>query len=278
MSSAALVPWEKTLFHYEPSVPLAIAFIILFAITGAIQAVQTWKWKTHFMWTIAIGCLLESVGFAVRIKAKSIAQTEPRNNTMYSAQFTFIVIAPIFFAAGVYILLSRIVGLLGEHFSPINHRRIAQIFVGGDISAFTVQIIGSLMILIPKGNQAMLDAGLKVLIAGLAIQVVTIFVYILVALVVFSRARNIKGRWHLLMWCNILCSVLILFRNVFRVAEFWGGFDSRIATTEALVYALDAGLMFVLAVVFIIAHPAYMLKKDDAPEETKETAELDPKA
>ncbi|KAJ3301017.1 hypothetical protein HDU93_006978, partial [Gonapodya sp. JEL0774] len=102
------------------------------------------------------------------------------------------------------------VNLLGNHYSPINPRRIAQIFITCDVTAFVVQIIGSLMILIPKGNQNLLNLGLKILIAGLAIQVISIFVYLVFAISVYIKAKHIKGLWHRLMWSNIFCSVLIL--------------------------------------------------------------------
>ncbi|KXS12126.1 hypothetical protein M427DRAFT_35017, partial [Gonapodya prolifera JEL478] len=146
------------------------------------------------------------------------------------------VIAPVFFAASVYVLLSRIVTLLGTRHSPINPHLIARIFVGGDMTAFFVQIAGAVLILLPSST-AQADTGLKVLLAGLAIQVVTIFVYLVLAVVVFIR-------------------------NIYRVAEFWSGFDSSLSRVESTAYALDAGLILILAFLFNVVHPSYMLRQD----------------
>ncbi|KAJ3336095.1 hypothetical protein HDU93_003653, partial [Gonapodya sp. JEL0774] len=261
--AAPILPWEETVFRYEPSTPLAIVFLSLFAVVTVAHAIQLYRSRAWFMITFLLGCALEVLGFVFRIKAKEIAQEISRNTKLYSGQFACIVLAPIFFAAGVYILLSRMVNLLGTQYCPINPRRIAQIFITSDVLAFVVQIAGTLVLLSAEGNFDQFNVGLKILIAGLAVQVIAILVYMVLAIRVYIKAKHIKGLWHRLMWSNLFCSGLILIRNTFRVIEFWDGFESPIAKTEALVYTLDAGLMVVVAVAFLIVNPVTTLKKDN---------------
>ncbi|KXS16516.1 hypothetical protein M427DRAFT_154439 [Gonapodya prolifera JEL478] len=280
--AANTLPWEQTVFRYEPSTVLAVVFLSLFALASIAHAVQLYRRRQWFMTTILIGCLLEVLGFALRLKAKEIAQEISRNTKIYSGQFACIVIAPIFFAAGVYILLSRMVTFVGTQYCPLPPRRIAQIFITADILAFLVQIAGTFILLSAEQNYSQFDVGLKVLIAGLAVQVLAILFYLVLAIRVYVKAYHVKGPWHRLMWSNLVCSGFILIRNTFRVIELWEGFESPIAKTEALVYVLDAGMMWVVAVVFLGVDPADRLVKEgergsgdgESEGESAETAEL----
>lgn len=58
-------------------------------------------------------------------------------------QDLFILLAPILYAASIYMLLGRIITFLhGEHLSYVPVRLMTKIFVSGDILSFIIQAAG----------------------------------------------------------------------------------------------------------------------------------------
>ncbi|KXS19024.1 RTA1-domain-containing protein [Gonapodya prolifera JEL478] len=258
--------WTTTAFDYKPSTALAITFLALFAVSGTLHAAQAYVTKLRFMWIMAIGCAVEILGFGLRIAAKDDVRENPDDTVLFSFQFGLIVLAPIFFAAVVYTTLTHIIALVGDQYSPMKRTTIGVIFITADIFAFIVQFIGACLILIPDIGSELSNNGLKVMIVGLAIQVVGIMVFFTLAVIVYIRAWRVKGRWHVLMWNLLTSAILIAIRNAFRMAEYWDGFDNEISRNESLLYILDAGLMLLLVVLFHIIHPGITPRKEGSDE------------
>ncbi|KAJ3334671.1 hypothetical protein HDU93_007455 [Gonapodya sp. JEL0774] len=277
MSSSDNFDWSHTAFGYEPSTPLALVFLAFFAISGVVHSVQAFWFRSRVTVAIIIGCFIEVLGFGLRLTSKSAVRANPKDTLLFSIQFALIVLAPIFLAAAVYLLLSHIINLVGDQYSPMTRRAISNIFIAADTSAFLVQVIGACLILIPQPGSSISNVGLKVMIFGLAIQVVGIFAFSGVAVAFYVRASNVRGKWHVQMWSLFLAATLILIRNLYRMAEYWQGFDNAIALNESLLYILDAGLMSALVVLFHVVHPGKVLKGDNLTDTVTntETHEMD---
>ncbi|KAJ3032349.1 hypothetical protein HDV00_007598 [Rhizophlyctis rosea] len=253
------VPWTCTAFGYDPSVPAAIVALAIFAVLGIGHTYQMVRWRTMFLLAMTIGCLMEVVGYGVRIKSRA----QPNQIPIYSTQFGLIVIAPILFAASIYMILSRIIRHVGREYSPIKPELITGIFVGFDIFSFLVQIAGS-GILLGSNDLEKKNIGFKLLIAGLAVQVVFFTGFVIVTFIFQTRAHRAgvsSGKWKRLMYALYFASVCVLIRSVFRVIEFAGGFDSKVAHDEKLLYTLDFLMMVLAVLTFIVVHPGPALQE-----------------
>ncbi|KAJ3043477.1 hypothetical protein HDV00_004864 [Rhizophlyctis rosea] len=233
----------------------------LWVIAAAIHIFLMIRHKTWYLIPFIIGALLETAGYGLRIKARQ----NPHDTPTYAAQHGQIVIAPVFLAASVYMIMSRIILHVGPTNSPIPHRWVTRTFIGCDIFSFVIQISGTGILL---GNTANADIGLKLLLVGLIVQVISFTGFIVLAYVVDKRAKagGVKGKWRRLMVAVYFASFAILIRSIYRSIEFSQGFDSSLAHNEPSMYALDTLLMFLVLVAFIVVHPGPALRDTISPE------------
>ncbi|KAI9354290.1 RTA1 like protein-domain-containing protein [Zopfochytrium polystomum] len=256
--------WDKSLFHFEPSKPGAYIIIAFFFLAFVIHTVQAVRLKAGYMAPLIVGCLLEIFGFTARV----IAAKSPFDTGPYAGQQTLIIIAPVFFAATLYLILKHIVAGVDPSVSPLRPTRIAWIFVGCDVLSFAVQGGGSGILVSAGTNVSQADMGVKIMIVGLFIQVVS-FLFFLVLAAVFYRRAVAAGlatpgvaRWTGAFWVEVACALIVFVRSLFRVIEFWQGFDGPIAKVEALMYIFDAGLMALVVYLLAVFHPARALRMD----------------
>ena len=171
-------------------------------------------------------------------------------------QSTLILIAPTLFAASIYMILGRLIRVLGaESLSIIPISRMTKIFVLGDVLSLCIQSGGGTLQIL--GHQ---DIGQKVIIIGLFVQIVmfTLFVFTAVA---FHRNVLKKSTallfssivdWRLYLHVLYITSTLILIQSIFRVVEFLQGYDGYLASHEIFLYLLDTLLMFLVMLIFAV--------------------------
>lgn len=120
-----------------------------------------------------------------------------------------------------------------EAYSMIRVTWLTKIFVGGDIFSFLVQAMGGGM-LAGADTASQVSRGQSIILVGLVLQIVIFGFFIVVALVFQKRLRRrptpTVGKdaflWERLMLMLHVVSVLISFRNVFRVIEYAMGSKS----------------------------------------------------
>ncbi|CAF1102122.1 unnamed protein product [Adineta steineri] len=258
--------WSQTPFKYDPSIPAASILLAAFLITTIVHTVQIILSKTWYLIPIVICGIMEVVGFACRIASRQ----SPNNVSLYSAQYAFLVLAPIFLAASVYITLGRIIRFVG-HPSLISAKKIAIIFVVCDIISFIVQAIGA-AVLLNRSNTTNLTIGKDILLAGLIIQIVTFAFFTICAVhydVVVYKSGQHGGRWRWSMRALYVVCALILARSIFRVIEFSEDTTGYLQTTEWPIYIFDAVFIFLSMVIFNIIHPSRYLVEDQATPNLK---------
>lgn len=165
----------------------------------------------------------------------------------YLLQALLILLAPILFAASVYMILSRIIRATGsEDYSIVRIKWLTKLFVGGDVLCFAVQALGGGML---SGADTAEDSkrGETVILAGLVLQII-IFAFFLVVAIIYDKryvARptgktlDMEMSWRTLMYMLYAVSVLITFRNLFRVIEYAGGSKFSIRGRGFLGYRLN---------------------------------------
>ncbi|KAH6974171.1 RTA1 like protein-domain-containing protein [Ilyonectria sp. MPI-CAGE-AT-0026] len=257
---AELKPVDGTdvyLWKYLPSIPAAIAFLVLFTL---ITIAHTWrmvKTKTWFTSVFVIGGAFQILGYAIRL----VSHYYTNEIAPYVIQITFILLAPVFYAASIYMVLGRlIVSVHGEHCSVVRPAKMTKIFVAGDFLALTVQ-----------GNAAGLTAKAKtqkigeyIVVSGLFIQLIVFGYFIIVAMIFHRRMnRHIAKEpgltpdvpWRQGLKMLYACSALIMVRSIFRVVEYLQGVDGYLLSHEWPMYVFDAVLMLAVQIIFFIWFP-----------------------
>lgn len=167
---------------------------------------------------------MEILGFLCR----AYGHTHHDSLAPFLIQACAILLAPIFFAASVYMFLGRIIRATGcEEYSPIRPSRLTKLFVFGDMMCLNVQSGGSSLVTHPERPKNM-RIGKWIILCGLGLQILVFVFFVFVAAKWHSRVRNrpvgkaITCRWNWERYLGMLyaVSVIITIRNLYRVAEY----------------------------------------------------------
>ncbi|GAB1739773.1 hypothetical protein NU219Hw_g4710t1 [Hortaea werneckii] len=263
-------PKEHKLYHYDPSVVAAVVFALLFIISLLWHIFQLIRHRAWFFIPFVIGVIFEAVGYAAR--GKSGQQAPNYKVTPYVIQSLLTLLGPSFFAASIYMILGRIIRLTdGERHSMIRSNWLTKIFVLGDVLSFFVQSGGGGMLAKAK-DQDTVDLANKVVLAGLALQILFFAFFVIVATTFHMRINKaptqkstiLSIQWARYLWILYLASALIVVRCLFRIAEYAGGQDGVLLSTEIYLYIFDALLMFAVAFIFNLQHPSLVVNKQTA--------------
>ncbi|KAM5354686.1 hypothetical protein ACJ41O_001333 [Fusarium nematophilum] len=265
------------LWHYVPSLPAAIIFAIVFSILTIGHA---WKMFRHRMWfciPFVVGGVFEVIGYAGRAAAYNATGAL----IPYVLQSTFLLLAPILFAASLYMTLSRIIrAVKGAAFSIIAPRWLTRIFVCGDAFSFLVQASGAgLRVKAGNGDGTNPNLGTNIIVGGLIFQIVIFGVFIVTAVVFNQRFKKnavsdsleYDVPWQASLNMLYITSLMVMVRNIFRVAEYAMGSDGYLLSVEWGVYVFDAALMTVTMAWFFWMYPSQLKQALDQ----REMAELE---
>lgn len=252
-----------TLYRETPSIVAAAISIAAFFIVTVAQAYTTIKFRTKYFIPMVIGGIFEVAGFVLRI----LSSRNPGSIILYAAQQVLLLVAPLLFAASMYMTLPKLLKYLcSQEVCPIRLSWFSKIFLTGDIAAFLLQLLGSGM----QASDGMRDIGRIIAIVGLVIQLAFFGAYAcVVAWCDFSLYRSKRHlmsggayQWRTLIWAIYITSGLILMRSCFRFAEFLDGFEGKLRNQEIYFYLLDMLPMLLLLLVFSVVHPGLVIQKE----------------
>ena len=203
--------------------------------------------------------LVEEIGYI----ARAAAYNSTGSLLPYTLQAIFLVLPPVFFAASLYMVYSRVVRAThGEKFSLISPRWTSAIFILGDFFCLNIQSTGSGLLV--KAKAALI--GDYIIVAGLGLQVV-MFVAFLYCCLTFDlrfRAHMTEiGATRDIPWQSCLnmlysTSLLVLVRNIYRMVEFIMGQDGYLLSNEWPTYVFDGALMLMVMIGFFIWYPSQL--------------------
>jgi hypothetical protein len=119
---------------------------------------------------MVIGTSLECLGYAGRI----IMHGNPWSSAGFKLQIVCLVLAPSFLAAGNYLTLKHLVMFIGPEHSRLKPKLYTWIFIGMDGMSIVTQAVGGGVAASEK--PALLDTGNGLIVAGIALQVATMFI------------------------------------------------------------------------------------------------------
>ena len=185
------------------------------------------------------------------------------NLILYVLQSVFLVIPPVFFAATLYMVYSRIIRAVhGELFSLVTLRWATKLFVTGDVLCLLIQGNASGLLANPETTLT----GDYIIIAGLILQII-IFVCFIGCCVIFNRRFRVHMAetgdvndipWQACLNMLYMTSTAILARNIFRVVEFSMQSVNEtgyLVTTEWPLYVFDSALMLLVMIGFFVWYP-----------------------
>ncbi|GHJ87964.1 hypothetical protein NliqN6_4366 [Naganishia liquefaciens] len=188
---------EQSAYNYLLNQTACIAFVVFFGLSAALHFGQAvWSRQWWLIYTLFFGAVGETIGWSGRLWS-SISETwDPSvggswtvNETSFLMQISSLIMAPAFMAAGNYILLGRIIPVLGTRYSFIHPTSYTIVFVFGDLVSLIVQAIGG-----GKASAAETlegaNAGARVMVGGVMFQMVVMIAYTAVLLAFVIRYRT----------------------------------------------------------------------------------------
>jgi hypothetical protein len=208
------------------------------------------------------------MGYVARI----VAHDNTAVSGPYIIQAVFLLLAPILFAASLYMVFGRVVKAVhGESCSPISPRWTTRLFVFGDISSFIVQCIGAAVLTSAKtlGER---HTGQNIIVGGLVLQILMFGVFVLCAVVFNTRFSKVTGAdmasgevpWQVCLIMLYMTSIAIMIRNIFRVIEFAMGQTGYLLQNEWPAYVFDGMLMVLTMAVFFVWYPSQLQPQSPA--------------
>ena len=242
----------------------AVLGVALFAIATIVHGAQLFRYRTWYFTPIIIGTIMEVVGYAFRSLS---AKVDPYNVLDFVLQYFFIVVAPVFFSAAIYTILSVLINRLGRQYAPLSPRLILIIFITCDVISTIVQVMGAALIGVKESKRESPDMPNHILTAGLAFQVLTFAIFIALTSVFLWRARGHVGSRRKSEMANgpvvrrdfvfafMLATVMVYLRTCFRLAESAQGAKATLFTHEIYFGCLEFAPIVIAVYVLAIWHP-----------------------
>ncbi|KAL4896994.1 RTA1 like protein-domain-containing protein [Aspergillus ambiguus] len=261
-----LIDGLDTAYGYQPSQAAGIVFLVLFGLSMIAHTIQfTWS-KTWWCAVFSVGCLTEIIGWAGRTWSSEC----PYNMTAFLMQISTLIIAPVFFTAGIYVLLGRFIQILGRESSIMSPNLYLWIFCTCDVISLVIQAIGGGLASVESdkvnGNTA---PGTHIMVAGIVFQLFSISVFVLCAADHVRRVLRYR-LWETVdgsfipLFCAMIFSVLCIYvRSIYRTIELAEGWSGYLITTERYFIALDGAMMVAAVVVFNVIHPGFIMPKSN---------------
>ncbi|KAF2014277.1 RTA1 like protein [Aaosphaeria arxii CBS 175.79] len=246
-------PPEYVLWPYRPSIAGGVIACIVFAILTIIHIYRLIRNRTWFCIPFVVGALFEAIGYAARAKAHS----DTTSKNPYIIQSMLILLAPILFAASIYMILGRlIVRTDSVRLSIVRANWLTKIFVGGDILCFCIQGGGAGLLIKAKDEDGF-KMGENTILGGLILQILIFAFFVVVANIWHRRlnavptAASAQIPWGKYIWILYASSVFITIRNFCRVIEYAMGKDGYLLSNEWPLYLYDSLPMMLTLVVCI---------------------------
>ncbi|RBR15527.1 hypothetical protein FVER53590_25993 [Fusarium verticillioides] len=269
-----------TSYGYVPSTAAGVVFCILFGLSTIMHIIQLGRSRIWWCSVFVMGGLVEIIGWAGRAWSSQC----PYNSTAFLMQLSTLIIAPVFFTAGVYIILGRLIQVFGRDCSILRPNLYLWIFCTCDVISLFVQAIGggmaSAAVKKVNGNT---EPGTNTMVAGIVFQLASMSLFVGLAtdfLIRITRRGMLnagkKSSIPILsaMTLSLLC---IYLRSIYRTIELLQGWTGYLVTHERYFIALDGTMMVIAVGVFNFVHPATFLPPSLA-EDAGEWLEITPRS
>jgi hypothetical protein len=261
-------------FLYLPSLPANITFAGLFGLLLGLQLLLGIKYKT---WGYTVAMILGLVCITIlpvliytadrRLQALEIAgyvarillNGSPFENDFFLLYLITLTIAPAFLSAAIYLCLSRIVIVYGEHIAFFKPRTYTIVFCTCDCVSLILQAAGG-GIASSADTLDDKDVGKNIMLAGLGFQVVSLIVFLACGTDLAIRVWRAKANrnpdylkltdsrlFNSFLVSLFIATVTIFARCVYRCVELSGGFNGELFISDEPLFIVMEGAMISIA-------------------------------
>ncbi|KAK6523628.1 hypothetical protein TWF281_001609 [Arthrobotrys megalospora] len=255
-------------FGYRPSLPMNATFLVIFTIAFTAHVSLALLYKTRgFGICMSIACFLEVSGYAGRV----LAYTNPWSLPAFFIQINGVGLAPTFFAAGIYLCITRIVIAYGAGISRVQPKVYTYFFVLCDIISLVIQAPGGALSSVSASQGKPPTLGAYIGLSGICFQVLSLSIWLGLAVEFGLRCRKVgkeawdpryeklrvSWRFKAFLAALGLATVALYVRSVYRIAELSGGYTGHLAKDEMAFCILEAVMIAILALITAAFHPGY---------------------
>jgi len=260
---------DQSFYNYRPSLGINATLAGIygtFLVIGLIQGIWFRTWT--FLVAFTLGNGIEIAGYIGRI----LSYENPFQMAPFLLQIVSLTLAPAYYAAGIYLCLSRLVTIYDSSISrlrPINYTRL---FIGCDIISLSLQGAGGGLASTSASDNQPTTTGNNVMIAGLGFQVLTLGLFMVLSAEFAFRvykgdksSRNplyvdlrSRKRFKAFIGALILSTTCIMIRSIYRLIEMSQGWSGTLQKNETYFFILE-GVMVIIAVGALLLHPGWCL-------------------
>ncbi|EOD42876.1 putative rta1 domain protein [Neofusicoccum parvum UCRNP2] len=253
---------EGSMWYYAPSKVAPIIFMILFLLSGLAHLYQTIHYKT---WRITVflpwAALIMSAGFALRLAGAYHIE----DLGIVIASQVLVMSGPPIYAASNYLVLSRVLFYV-PYLSPMHPGRVLTTFLGLDIIIEALVANGAVRVTNTSLTPGQRKAGDVMVKVSLIAQALVFIALLFLATQFHVRARRARVLTRPLRTVLIVLyttSAAVFIRCIYRIVEYFEGYEGVLLTHEFYFYIFEAALMLVTTLILNSWHPGKRLPRSN---------------
>ncbi|KAL9596886.1 MAG: hypothetical protein Q9219_005512 [cf. Caloplaca sp. 3 TL-2023] len=266
------------IYGYTPHLSLSALAIALYALLLLLHSYRLFTTRLYaFSILLCFTTLCEIIGYAFRLRSSPPPTGNPYDVINFIVQYFFIVCAPVFLSAGIYTTLTSLIQTLGggdagrmRDLSPLGLRKrtILAGFIASDVGATVVQVAGAALIGSAESNRKSPDTGNNILLAGLAFQVASFLVFLVLLAMFLTKVRRVmkddagRGVMRRYAFALAVSSLLVYLRTCFRLAETAQGVYGYASTHEPFFGALELAPVVIAIALLAWWHPGRLVGRN----------------
>lgn len=215
---------------------------------------------------------MEVVGYISRSLS---AHKDPYSITFFVLQYFFIVTAPVFITASIYVCLNKLiswartVGYDEKSRNWLRPKAILWGFVTCDVVSTIMQVAGAALVGNRESNRKDPSTANNILLAGLAIQSFAFLIFLVILALFIGSLRmdkvfgsSLGGRKPFILALGA-ASLLVFLRVIFRLAETSQGVFGFLMVHEAFFGTLEFAPIVVAVWILAVFHPGRWLRTSE---------------
>ncbi|KAI8954209.1 RTA1 like protein-domain-containing protein [Xylaria longipes] len=266
--ACATADCSREFLYQPPSPPPNAALLAFFATLIPVALVLGARYRSFgFATAIAAGAALEIAGYIGRL----LLHSKPSNRAEFAISLVGTTLGPTCISGAIFSIVPRIVAVYGEEYHgwrPVWYLVLLFVLT---LASLILEIAGSVVSTV-QDVPIMVDTGVRILVAGLAVQLVALVTFVfhvaLFAIALRTRRHSLDPRFSHIYTSNLfrvsilaytVATALVILRTAFRILQFAEGFQSSVAQSEVLFLVLDGGAMHFATTLLLVFFPARAL-------------------
>ncbi|KYK58886.1 hypothetical protein DCS_00013 [Drechmeria coniospora] len=225
--------------------------------------------RPRLRFVLASSVLASSVLASSVLASSVLASSRPRilssSPPLVLTSSLCITLAPVFFCAAIYILLSQLIHAIDESISRFDPKFIYWVFIPCDVVSLVLQAVGGSLSCVAETTDE-IQVGVNISLAGLVFQVFTLALFCILFADYLTACwrhadarRKLTSRLVVFLALLFTAILLILLRCAYRIVELHEGYFSDMFRDEIFFIALESGVICVTVLVLNIGHPGLVL-------------------